>query len=96
MALKITDRDYETINQSVGAQTMLETLGPMIDRQLDGLIAQLQFLPPELGPLLDARAKIVNIWRMKQRLSQGAARGKELTEVFKQMMVDNMLKEEGE
>lgn len=94
MAVGMTDKDYELINQSVGAETMLGTLGPMIDRQLDGLIAQLQFQPPELGPLLDFRAKIVNLWRMKQRLRQGAAKGKELTEVFKQMIVDNMLKEE--
>jgi hypothetical protein len=89
--MRLNDKDYETINTSVGAQTILSALGPMIDRQLDGLMAQFQFVEPELGKLLDHRAKILTLWRMKQNLRQGAAKGADITQAFQQMVADKMI-----
>jgi hypothetical protein len=96
MGIGVNDKNYDLINQSVGAETMLGTLGPIMERQLEALLNQFQWCEPKLEVLLDYRAKILTIFRMKQRLKQAAAKGAEQTEVFKQMIADAMLKEEGE
>ena len=88
------DREYDLINQTVGAETVLGTLGPIIEKQLEALLNQFQWAEPRLEVLLDYRAKILNLHRMRLRLRQVAAKGADVTEVFRQMIADAMIKEE--
>ena len=53
----------------VGAETLLRAMEPLMERRLAQLIEQFAICPPELGLLLDFRAKISELWRIRKELN---------------------------
>jgi len=73
---------YDEADAGVGAATLLKALEPMIERRFDSLLDQFAQLPPELGPLLDFRAKIGEIQRIRRELRQAKMKGARAMEVL--------------
>ena len=69
-----------------GAETLLRTLGPVLDNKLDALLMALETAAPELNTLLDLRAKISTVRSLRRELVQTARLGREsaavLTEIY--------------
>jgi len=81
---------YETASASVAAQTLLEAMGPQLEKALHLRMMKLFDAPPELGALLDARAQIKAVWDMQQGLTRDAKKGQAAVEIFNQMLLKNI------
>ena len=70
----------------VGADTLLRVLSPVIDRRMESLILQLCDCEPEFDKLIDLRAQIKEVYRIKKELEAVRMVGKEagaaLEEIF--------------
>lgn len=78
---------YETASASVAAQTLLDAMGPQLKRSLDACVRALFDAQPELGALLDARAKLKAVWDMKVGLEQDSKRGAKAVEIMNNLLV---------
>lgn len=85
-------RVYDDADAGVGATTLLKALEPMIERRFDSLLDQFAQVPPELGPLLDFRAKIGEIQRIRRELRQAKMKGARAMEVLSRIVVGGMEK----
>ena len=68
------------------AQSLLDTIGPRLDRQLDTLIGGFVNAPVELGALLQFQAKIGALWHLKRELMDIARRGKPALIAFEELL----------
>lgn len=71
-----TEKLYNEAELGASADTVLRALDPMIERRLGLLLDQFSICAPELGPLLDLRSKITEIWRMRKEILQARERGR--------------------
>lgn len=78
---------YETASASVAAQTLLDAMGPQLKRSLDSCVRNLFEAPPELGALLDARAKLKAVWDIKFGLEQESKKGTKAVEIMNNLLV---------
>jgi hypothetical protein len=62
------DRLYDEVNKGQTAEAILRVLNPLVDARLGQLLAGFEKSPPELGPLLDLRARISELWRIRRTL----------------------------
>ena len=63
------DKLYEEINKGHSAEAILRLLNPLIEERLGNLLSAFEKSPPDLGALLDLRAKISEIWRIRRTLN---------------------------
>ena len=68
------------------AQSLLEVVGPKLDRQTEALIGGFVNCPADLGQLLQFQAKIAALWHLKKELNDIAKRGKPALEAFDQLL----------
>ena len=59
---------HSAASSGVGAQTLLEVLDPLIEERLGRLLTALEQAKPELPVLLDLRAKITEVNRIRREL----------------------------
>ena len=71
--------------RGVGADTLLNVLGPLIERRFEQVLSQLFNAPAELGGLLDARAQLKELWRVRHELTQVRQEGKDVSEALRSM-----------
>lgn len=65
---KVIDDLSEMAELGVSAGTVVEALEPIMDRRLGQLLDKLQQCPPELGPILDIKAQIGEVWRIRKEM----------------------------
>lgn len=85
-AWEAVDRLYELADIGVAAETVAKALAPIIERRLGYLLDQFGKCPPELGPLLDLKAQISEVWRLRQELKIQAMKGQTALEALQKMM----------
>lgn len=54
---------------------VLRALDPWVERRLSALLDEFSIAAPELGVLLDIRAKICEVWRIRKEIKKNAAKG---------------------
>ena len=77
---------YSDADAGVGAATLLKILEPMIERRFDALLDQFSNVAAELGPLLDFRAKIGELQRIRKELKNAKLRGDKAMEVLSRIV----------
>ena len=82
---EIEDRRGQQI-QGIGSETLLRVLDPIIDVRINALQVELFQAKPELNTLLDIRARLAELVRIKAELVSVKSLGKEagdaLTAIF--------------
>jgi len=78
---------YDQASTSVAAESVMTAIGPQLERRIDIAMGHLFQAAPELGPLLDARAKLRAIYdmrkKLKEQINSGAPAVKALNEMMK-------------
>lgn len=72
---KVIDDLSQMADLGVSAQAMLNALEPIMDRRLGQLLDRFQHTPPELGALLDLRAQISEVWRIRREMQSVKDKG---------------------
>lgn len=70
-----TEKLYNEAELGVSADAVLRALDPLIERRLGHLLDQFAVCAPELGPLLDLKAQITELWRMRKEVLNAKAKG---------------------
>lgn len=78
------------------AQSLLETVGPRLNRDLEVLIGGFIQAPAELGALLQFQAKIAAVWHLRKGLQDMARRGKPAIEAFEALLASKQSQQERE
>lgn len=73
-------------DQGVAAEVVLRAMDPILERRLGLLLNQFEQCPPELGPLLDLRAKISEVWIMRREMNLLAGKGKTAAEALSRIL----------
>lgn len=77
---------YGKVDKGTAAETVIRLLDPIIEQRLGLLLNQLEQCPPELGPMLDLRAKISEVWRIRKELTSFSKQGSNALEVLKNVI----------
>lgn len=72
---KIIDDLSQMAELGVSAGAIANALEPIMDRRLGQLLDKLQQCPPELGPILDIKAQIGEVWRIRKEIQSFKAKG---------------------
>lgn len=86
--IEATEKLYNEAELGASSDTVLRALDPLIERRLGLLLDQFSNCPPELGPLLDLRAKIAELWRIRGELKASRAKGRRSWEVLQSILED--------
>lgn len=76
---------YDQAELGRSSETVIRALDPFIERRLGLLLDRFAQTAPELGPLLDLRAQISEVWRMRKELRQDSLKGDAAIEVLKRV-----------
>lgn len=71
-----TQKAYDDVGLGIGAETVLQTLQPDIERRLIALLDQFGQCEPKLEILLDFRAKISELHRIRRELGNMKKKGR--------------------
>ena len=69
------DKIYNEVNKGQSAEAVLRILDPLADARLGQLLSQFEQCPPDLGGLLDLRARISELWRIRRSLNDAKKLG---------------------
>lgn len=86
VAINKIDAAYKEMERGATAQSIVNVLDPILEKRLGTLLDQFRQCPPELGPLLDHRAKICEVWSMRKELTDAAKLGKSSAAVIEAMI----------
>ena len=75
-AITKIDAAYREMERGASAESILKVLDPMLEARLGALLDGFRQCPSELGALLDFRAKICELWRMRKELKDAGKIGK--------------------
>ena len=64
------------MERGASAESILRVLDPLIEKRLGTLLDGFRQCPPELGALLDFRASICELWRIRKELRDAGKLGK--------------------
>ena len=78
---------YENASASVAAETLLQAMGPQLDRALNYRLSALFQAKPELGELLDCRAQLKAVWDMKQGLTNQMKKGSGAVKIMNELLL---------
>jgi hypothetical protein len=70
----------DEVRKGVGSDTLLRTLGPILETRLESYLTALDQAPPDLATLLDLRAKISTLRILKRELEQAVRVGFEASQ----------------
>ena len=70
------DKLYGQLEIGNAAETVIRMLDPIIEERLGRLLDELGKCAPELGLILDVRARISEAWRLRKEITAKAAEGK--------------------
>lgn len=77
------DSLHDEAQLGYSADIVLKAMDPILERRLALLLDQFQTCQPELSYLLDLRAKISEIWRIRKELLKAKSDGSRAVEVLK-------------
>lgn len=77
---------YGAVDKGTAAETVIRVLDPIIEQRLGLLLDKLAQCPPELGPMLDVRAQIGEVWRIRKELTSVSKAGKNALEALKSVV----------
>ncbi len=63
------DNLYNEVNKGQSAEAILRVIDPLVDERLGRLLSEFEKCPSDLGALLDLRARISEIWRIRRTLN---------------------------
>lgn len=69
------DKIYDEVNRGQTATSILRLLEPLMEARLGQLLNEFEKCPPDLGALLDLRAKISEVWRIRGKLNDAKKLG---------------------
>ena len=69
------DKLYADVNKGQTSEAILRVIDPLVDARLGLLLNQFEKCPPDLGALLDLRARISEIWRLRRELQDAKKLG---------------------
>lgn len=75
-AISKIDSAWKEMERGATAQSVLNVLDPILEARLGTLLDSFRMCSPELGALLDHRAKICEVWRMRKELRDAGKIGK--------------------
>ncbi|MCI0526263.1 MAG: hypothetical protein L0Y56_02245 [Nitrospira sp.] len=81
---EIEERRIQQV-QGVGSDTILRTLGPIIEKRVEELSIKFIQCPPDLPAMLDIRAQFAEVHRLKKELLSMKELGKEAGEALGEM-----------
>lgn len=84
-----TEKLYNEAELGASADTVLRALDPLVERRLGLLLDQFSICAPELGPMLDLRAKISEVWRMRKELLQAREKGRRSWDTLQGVLAEN-------
>ena len=70
----------DEVRKGVGSDTLLRTLGPILESRLEAYLTALDQAPPDLATLLDLRAKISTLRILRRELEQAVRVGFEASQ----------------
>jgi hypothetical protein len=82
---------YDEASAGVGAETLLKTMEPLLERRMEVIINKLCSASPELSTLLDLRAQLAEVWRMRRELKAMASRGATAVDTLTRLMTARSL-----
>lgn len=85
-AIAKVDAAYREMERGATAASILKVLDPLLEARLGTLLDSFRQCPPELGALLDHRAKICELWRMRKELSDSSKIGKSAAAVLEALV----------
>jgi hypothetical protein len=77
------DRLYGSIEMGAAADQILKLIDPIVEQRLGELLNRLEQCPPELGPILDIKARLCEMWRMRKKIKERQLVGKKAVDVIK-------------
>lgn len=80
------DTAWKEMERGASAQSILNVLDPMLEKRLGLLLDSFRLCPPELGALLDHRARICEVWRMRKELQDAGKIGKSAAAVLEAVL----------
>ena len=83
------DTAWREMERGATAQSVLNVLDPLLEKRLETLLDGFRQCPPELGPLLDYRASICELWRMRKELKDAGKIGKSAAAVLEALVSAN-------
>ena len=88
-AISKIDAAWKEMERGASAASVLNVLDPVLEKRLGTLLDGFRQCPPELGALLDFRAQICEVWRMRKELKDAAKIGKSAAATLEALMVVN-------
>ena len=76
------DAAWKEMERGASAESVLRVLDPLVEKRLGTLLDGFRQCPPELGPLLDFRASICELWRIRKELKDAGKLGKHAATVL--------------
>src|SRR5688572_23486438 len=74
--IEATEKLYNDAELGASSETVIRAMEPLMEKRLAVLLDQFMLVPPELGPMLDLRAKISEVWRIRKELKQARDKGR--------------------
>ena len=81
-AIAKIDSAWKEMERGASAESVLKVLDPLLEKRLGTLLDGFRQCPPELGALLDFRASICEVWRMRKELKDSSKIGKHAANVL--------------
>ena len=78
-SLEVAEQLSDVAELGMSAEIVIKALAPIMDRRLGLLLDKFQNCPPELGPILDIKAQIGEVWRIKRELQMAVGKGQSAT-----------------
>ena len=90
------DRLYESVEMGAAADQILKLIDPIVEARLGELLNKLEACPPELGPILDIKSRICEMWRMRKKIKEKQLVGRKAVDVIKGLFeVENVASNNG-
>lgn len=83
-----TEKLYNEAELGVSADAVLRALDPLIERRLGLLLDQFAVCAPELGPLLELKAQIGELWRMRKEILNAKAKGQQSWDTLQAILAE--------
>ena len=88
-AIAKIDSAWKEMERGATAQSVLNVLDPILEARLGTLLDSFRQCKPELGELLDHRAKICEVWRMRKELRDAGKIGKSAAATLEALVARN-------